>query len=74
MTDDESDPDRAAELPAAVTTDPKLLELLACPITKKPLRYDAEHQELISPEAKLAFPIRDGIPIMLTEEARRLDE
>lgn len=53
--------------------DPKLLEILVCPLTKAPLEYDAEHQELISRAAKLAYPIRDGIPIMLPEEARRLD-
>ncbi len=50
----------------------KLLELLVCPITKGPLRYDAEKQELISEKAGLAYPIRDGIPIMLEEEARKL--
>jgi uncharacterized protein YbaR (Trm112 family) len=54
-------------------TDPKLLEILICPLTKGPLEYDAERQELISRQAKLAYPIRDGIPIMLAEEARRLD-
>ena len=53
--------------------DPKLLEILVCPLTKGPLEYDAGRQELISREAKLAYPIRDGIPIMLPEEARRLD-
>tara|TARA_B100002003_G_C13648555_1_gene330190 strand:- start:250 stop:429 length:180 start_codon:yes stop_codon:yes gene_type:complete len=53
--------------------DPKLLEILVCPVTKGPLRYDAENQELISDQAKLAFPIRDGIPIMLADEARELD-
>ena len=53
--------------------DPKLLEILVCPLTKGPLEYDAARQELISREAKLAYPIRDGIPIMLPEEARRLD-
>jgi len=53
--------------------DPKLLEILVCPLTKGPLEYDAERQELISRSAKLAYPIRDGIPIMLPEEARRLD-
>ena len=52
---------------------PKLLEILVCPLTKGPLEYDAARQELISRQAKLAFPIRDGIPIMLIEEARRLD-
>ena len=50
--------------------DPRLLELLVCPVTKTTLRYDAKAQELISDAAKLAYPIRDGIPIMLPEEAR----
>ena len=53
--------------------DPKLLEILVCPLTKGPLRYDAEAQELISDKAGLAYPIRDGIPIMLVDEARSLD-
>ncbi len=53
--------------------DPKLLEILVCPVTKGPLEYDRARQELISRSAKLAYPIRDGIPIMLPEEARRLD-
>jgi len=52
--------------------DPKLLEILVCPLTKSPLRYDAEAQELISDQAQMAFPIRDGIPIMLVDEARNL--
>jgi uncharacterized protein YbaR (Trm112 family) len=52
--------------------DPRLLEILVCPLTKAPLRYDRETQELISEEAGLAYPIRDGIPIMLVDEARRL--
>ena len=56
------------------TTDPKLLEILVCPLTKAPLRYDAEKQELISDRARLAFPIRDGIPIMLIDEARQLED
>ena len=56
------------------TVDPKLLEILVCPLTKGPLEYDAERQELISRQAGLAYPIREGIPIMLTEEARYLDE
>ena len=55
------------------SVDPKLLEILVCPLTKGPLEYDAAKQELISRKAKLAFPIRDGIPIMLPEEARRLE-
>jgi hypothetical protein len=54
--------------------DPKLLEILVCPLTKGPLRYDREAQELISEEAGLAYPIRDGIPIMLVDEARPLRE
>jgi uncharacterized protein YbaR (Trm112 family) len=53
--------------------DPKLLEILVCPLSKGPLRYDADRQELISEKAKLAYPIRDGIPIMLVDEARSLD-
>ncbi len=52
--------------------DPKLLEMLVCPVTKSGLRYDAKAQELISEQAKLAYPIRDGIPIMLEDEARPL--
>lgn len=54
--------------------DPKLLEILVCPVTKGPLIYDRERQELISKRAGLAYPIRDGIPVMLPEEARNLDE
>ncbi|MGQ9370861.1 Trm112 family protein [Azospirillum sp. ST 5-10] len=53
--------------------DRKLLEILVCPLTKGPLRYDAERGELISDRAGLAYPIRDGIPIMLIDEARSLD-
>src|SRR5689334_13840724 len=52
--------------------DPKLLEILVCPLTKGSLRYDRAAQELVSEEAGLAYPIRDGIPIMLVDEARRL--
>jgi uncharacterized protein YbaR (Trm112 family) len=63
-----SPPDRPVS-----SVDPKLLEILVCPLTKATLEYDAEKQELISRAAKLAYPIRDGIPIMLPEEARRLD-
>jgi uncharacterized protein len=57
-----------------IRLDPKLLEILFCPLTKTSLDYDAERQELISRAAGLAYPIRDGIPIMLPEEARKLDE
>jgi uncharacterized protein YbaR (Trm112 family) len=66
-----------ADEPAAVEAtriDPKLLEILVCPVTKGPLEYDAARQELISRQAKLIYPIRDGIPIMLPEEARPLTE
>ena len=58
----------------ATRIDPKLLEILVCPLTKGPLDYDAERQELISRQAKLVYPIRDGIPIMLPEEARPLTD
>ena len=61
-------PDRPAD-----SVDPKLLEILVCPVTKGPLEFDAAHNELISRQAKLAFPIRDGIPIMLVDEARKLE-
>ena len=53
---------------------PKLLEILVCPLTKGPLTYDKDAQELISEQAQLAYPIRDGIPIMLIDEARQLDD
>jgi hypothetical protein len=54
--------------------DPKLLDILVCPITKGPLVYDRDKQELVSRAARLAYPIRDGIPVMLEEEARKLAE
>jgi len=53
--------------------DPRLLEILVCPLTKGPLTYDRERGELVSPKAGLAYPIRNGIPIMLVDEARQLD-
>jgi hypothetical protein len=53
--------------------DPKLLEILVCPVTKGPLVYDREKQELVSKSARLAYPIRDGVPALLEEEARRLE-
>lgn len=56
-----------------VSVDPRLLEVLVCPVTRGRLSYDRERQELISAGAKLAFPIRDGVPIMLVEDARPLD-
>ncbi len=55
------------------SVDPKLLEILVCPVTKTTLEYDRDRQELISRAARLAFPIRDGIPILLEEEARQLE-
>jgi uncharacterized protein YbaR (Trm112 family) len=55
------------------TVDPRLLEILVCPVTKGPLRYDRDRAELVSDKAGLAYPIRDGIPVMLPEEARKLD-
>lgn len=62
-----------AERPAG-RIDPKLLEMLVCPLTKTTLEYDAERQELVSRAARLAYPIRDGIPIMLPDEARALED
>ncbi len=58
----------------AATVDPRLLAILVCPVTKGPLTYDRTAQELISRKAGLAYPVRDGIPIMLPEEARLLDD
>ncbi len=62
------------DMPADAGIDPKLLEILVCPLTKQPLSYDRARQELVSRAAGLAFPIRDGIPIMLADEARRLED
>lgn len=68
-----SEPDTPAEfMPNGV--DPRLLELLICPVTRQPLVYDRAAGELISAKARLAYPIRGGIPIMLEEEARDMDE
>ncbi|NHO32323.1 Trm112 family protein [Acetobacter fallax] len=57
---------------ASVPLDPRLLSVLVCPVTKGPLIYDREASELISKQAGLAFPVRDGIPVMLPEEARQI--
>lgn len=65
--------DKAAAADAG-TVDRRLLELLVCPVTKGELVYDAARQELISRAARLAYPIRDGVPIMLAEEARPIDD
>lgn len=67
-----SDPTDKSTQVDTTTVDPRLLELLVCPVSKTPLTYDAEARELISKSAGLAFPIRDGIPIMLVDEAREL--
>ncbi|MBN8940672.1 MAG: Trm112 family protein [Rhizobiales bacterium] len=78
MSDDTAAPASPADQRTAVpptrpgTVDPRLLEVLVCPVTKATLDYDAEANELISRAARLAYPIRDGIPIMLPEEARPL--
>ncbi len=64
----------ASGKPRRTSVDPKLLEILVCPVTRGPLDYDREAQELISKQARLAYPIREGVPIMLPEEARSLDE
>ena len=70
---DTSDSAAATANPPPTGVDPRLLEMLVCPLTKSLLRYDARAQELISDQARLAYPIRDGIPIMLIDEARPLD-
>jgi uncharacterized protein len=59
---------------ATPRVDPRLLEILVCPVTRAELSYDSVRQELISRAARLAYPIRDGVPIMLPEEARKLDD
>jgi uncharacterized protein YbaR (Trm112 family) len=63
-----------AVVDAATEVDPRLLEILVCPVTHGPLEYDRARAELVSRSAKLAYPIRDGVPIMLPEEARELGE
>jgi uncharacterized protein len=75
---DMNDSNEIAPIPVNPTEptriDPRLLEILVCPVTRATLEYDAKRQELISRAAKLAYPIRDGIPIMLPEEARALED
>jgi uncharacterized protein YbaR (Trm112 family) len=68
------DPPPLAESPAPSPIDPRLLEILVCPLTKGPLEYDRAAGELISRQAGLAYPVRDGIPIMLVDEARKLED
>ncbi|WP_420563376.1 Trm112 family protein [Thalassobaculum sp.] len=74
MPDTDAPQPASGPRPGAAGIDPKLLEILVCPVTKQALTYDRAAQELISEKAGLAFPIRGGVPIMLVEEARRLDE
>lgn len=74
MTDERDSGAERFDSPAEQTRiDPRLLEILVCPLTKTTLEYDSARQELISRSARLAYPIRDGIPIMLPEEARQID-
>lgn len=69
-----TEPDNSSkERPRASEVDPKLLEILVCPVTRGPLEYDREANELISRSAGLAYPIREGVPVMLPEEARELE-
>ncbi|QGM98673.1 Trm112 family protein [Methylocystis parvus] len=70
---DAADGANEANAPEGTKVDPRLLEILVCPLTKTTLEYDRARQELISRSARLAYPIRDGIPIMLPEEARQID-
>lgn len=72
MISDEDNDDESASV--SVEPDPKLLELLVCPVTKTGLIYDRKARELISKAARLAYPIRSGVPIMLAEEARQLED
>lgn len=58
--------------PEGPTVDPRLLEVLVCPMSRGPLRYDRERQELVSVQARLAYPVRDGVPILLADEAREM--
>lgn len=74
MTDEDEKTQNEPTAPEPQRVDPRLLEILVCPLTKTTLEYDAERQELISRAARLAYPIRDGVPIMLPDEARSLGE
>ncbi|UPY36638.1 Trm112 family protein [Sediminicoccus sp. KRV36] len=73
MTETPNTPAASPSAPVPPGVDPQLLEILVCPVTKQPLRYDREKGELISDAAGLAYPVRDGIPIMLPDQARKLD-
>jgi len=74
MSDDADKSALDSEPDARPRVDPRLLEILVCPVTRAQLTYDPVRQELISRAARLAYPIRDGVPIMLPEEARKLDD
>ncbi|MGA0602440.1 Trm112 family protein [Caulobacter sp. KR2-114] len=75
ITPEPAPPEAAADsTPQSAPVDPRLLEVLVCPVTRGPLEYDRARGELISRGARLAYPIRDGVPIMLPEEARELGE
>jgi len=71
---EESGKDAGAPRKGPSGVDPRLLEILICPVSRQPLTYDRANDELVSPKARLAYPIRNGIPIMLADEARDLDE
>jgi uncharacterized protein len=68
-----NDTEKPEPAPRPAPVDPRLLEILVCPVTKGPLEYDRARNELISRKAGLAYPVRDGIPVMLPEEARKLE-
>jgi uncharacterized protein YbaR (Trm112 family) len=74
MSDPVPGPNPGSPNPGSLDVDPRLLEILVCPLTRGPLEYSREKAELISRRARLAYPIRDGVPIMLPEEARDLGE
>ena len=74
MGDDDLEQGSSPQPSKRARVDPRLLELLVCPVTRAELFYDSGRQELISRAAKLVYPIRDGVPIMLPEEARPLDD
>ncbi len=74
MTEQNANDQQGAPPAHPTRLDPRLLEILVCPLTRATLEYDAAKQELVSRAARLAYPIRDGIPIMLPEEARKLED
>jgi uncharacterized protein YbaR (Trm112 family) len=74
MSNDSAEPAPSIEPDKSFGVNPRLLEILVCPVTRAELTYDSARQELVSRAARLAYPIRDGVPIMLPEEARKLDD